>query len=105
MGGRELKPPERCETMAELRAGIDALDGELIALLARRAAHVERAIVLKPREGIAAAAPDRVREVLAGVRGKAAEAGLSPDLAERLWSEMIAFFIAREEEVLGKGRK
>ena len=94
--------PEECQTMADLRVAIDALDGRLIELLAQRAAYVERAIVLKPHEGIPAAAPDRVREVLAKVRERAVASGLSPDLAETIWGEMIRFFIAREEEVLGR---
>ena len=91
--------------MAELRAQIDALDDRLIGLLALRAAHVERAIELKPAEGMPARIPARVEAVLGNVRAKAEAAGLSPLLAETLWGAMIEFFIAREEEVLGKGER
>ncbi|MGR3453457.1 chorismate mutase [Pseudooceanicola sp.] len=88
--------------MAELRAQIDALDGALLALLAERQAHVDRAAVLKRSEGISAAAPGRVAEVLARVRARADAAGLDPGIAEAMWRVMIEGFIAREEQVLGK---
>lgn len=88
--------------MAALRAQIDALDGELLALLAERQAHVDRAAELKPAEGISAAAPGRVAEVLAWVRERAAAAGMDPGIAEAMWRVMIEGFIAREEQTLGK---
>jgi isochorismate pyruvate lyase len=36
-------PPEQCQSMAEVRAGVDALDAELIALLAGRFAYMRAA--------------------------------------------------------------
>lgn len=87
--------------MAELRAEIDALDGELVALLVRRAGYIDRAAALKPGEGLPARIPARVDEVLANVRARAGAAGLDPDLAERLWRELIEWSIRREEGVMG----
>ncbi|SEM77884.1 chorismate mutase [Palleronia pelagia] len=89
-------PADNCATMAELRTQIDALDAELIALLAERATYIDRAIALKPGEGIRARAEDRVAEVVANVRALAQARDLDPDLAERLWSELIEWSIARE---------
>ncbi|SHI49541.1 isochorismate pyruvate lyase [Palleronia salina] len=89
-------PADDCATMAELRTQIDALDAELIALLAERATYIDRAIALKPGEGIRARAEDRVAEVVANVRALAQARDLDPDLAERLWSELIEWSIARE---------
>jgi len=97
------QPPETIPDMAALRAQIDEIDGALLALLAERQRHVDRATVLKRAEGIAAAAPGRVAAVLAGVRDRAAAAGLDPHLAEAIWRVMIEGFIAREERVLGSG--
>ena len=96
-----MKRPSEIATMAELRAEIDALDARLVALLADRAQLIERAIQIKPGEGMPARIETRVEDVVAKVRARAAEAGVSPDLAERLWRPMMEFFIAREEEVLG----
>lgn len=93
--------PEDCANMAELRQAIDGLDAELIALLARRAACIDRAIQLKPKEDIPARAPARVEEVVANVRRRAAAEGLDEALVERLWRDLIEWSIAREARVLG----
>ncbi|MDD8023956.1 MAG: chorismate mutase [Paracoccaceae bacterium] len=95
--------PDQFGSMAELRVEIDALDGQIVALLARRTRLVDRAAQLKPAENLPARIPSRVEEVVAKVRIKAEAAGMDPDLAERLWREMIEHFIAQEERILGKG--
>ena len=97
------RPPEALETLAELRAQIDEIDTDLLALLAERQAHVDRVVGIKAAEGVSAAAPSRAADVLARVRARASEAGFDADLAETMWREMIAFFVAREEQHLGKG--
>ncbi|WP_375691940.1 chorismate mutase [Pseudooceanicola sp. LIPI14-2-Ac024] len=94
--------PSGIDTMADLRGQIDAIDGELLSLLAERQRHVDRAVVLKQAEGIGAAAPGRVAEVLAKVRGRALDSGLDPAIAGAIWQVMIEGFIAREERILGK---
>lgn len=90
-------------TMAELRLEIDRLDAALVDLLAERTAMIDRAIELKPGEGLPARIETRVEDVVTKVRARAEAAGLPPELAETLWREMMEFFIAREESVLGKG--
>lgn len=90
--------------MHALRARIDALDAELVALLARRAALIDEAAAIKLREGLPARLPARVEEVAANARRLAGSAGLDPDLAEALWRLMMEHFIAREERLLSVGR-
>ncbi|SDE48501.1 chorismate mutase [Limimaricola pyoseonensis] len=97
-----MKAAAEIGDMAELRREIDAIDADLVALLARRSTMIERAIELKPAERMPARIESRVQDVLDKVLGRAREEGLDPDLAERLWREMMEHFIAREEEVLGK---
>ncbi|MGC9370514.1 MAG: chorismate mutase [Paracoccaceae bacterium] len=87
--------------MKELRRQIDALDRDLVALLARRAAYIDRAAELKPAEGLPARIAARVEEVAANARRNAEAAGLDADFAEALWRSMIDWSIAREERVLG----
>lgn len=96
-----MREPQDCETMDELRAAIDALDGALVALLVQRARYIDRAAVLKPAEGLPARIEARVDEVLANVRSCAGAGGLDPDLAERVWRELIEWSIRREEDVMG----
>lgn len=95
------RQPQDCKTMAELRVEIDALDAALVEQLAQRAGFIDRAIELKPAEGIPARAQDRVEEVLQNVRRKAEASHLDPDLIERLWRELIEWSIRRESVVLG----
>lgn len=96
-----MKQPAHIATMAELRSEIDALDARLVDLLADRARLIERAIELKPGEGLPARIEARVEDVAAKVRDRAGAAGLDPRLADAIWRLMMEFFIAREEEVLG----
>lgn len=95
------RPPADCPDMPALRAQIDALDAELVALLAERAGYIDRAIALKQANGLPARIAERVEEVVAKVRAEAAEAGLDPALAEALWRPLIDWSIEREERVLG----
>ncbi|MEZ5911468.1 MAG: chorismate mutase [Paracoccaceae bacterium] len=92
---------EDITTMAELRAAIDACDRELMALLAQRASLIDRAIALKPGEGLPARIGARVEEVAMNARANARAAGFDPDFAEALWRQIIDWSIAREEIVLG----
>lgn len=97
--------PENCGTMTELRAQIDQIDRALVALLANRAAHIDRAIALKPAEGLPARIGPRVDDVLGKVQAEAAAHDLDPDLATALWTYLIDWSIAREERVLGKSKE
>jgi len=103
MPGPEQKPeiaPQACETMADLRAIIDRIDDDLVALMAARQACIDRAADIKATEGLPAHIPERVREVLDRVRVRAQAAGLDPDLAVLIWRSMIDWSILREETAL-----
>lgn len=96
------KTPAECHNMAELRVEIDRLDGDIVAMLARRVGYIDRAAELKPAEGLPARIESRVEEVVARVRTRAAAEGLDPDLVEALWRRMIDWSIDREEKILGR---
>lgn len=103
--GSAVRPAGDCATMAEVRAGIDAVDAALVALLARRAGYIDRAAALKLQNGWPARITPRVEAVVANMRGHAAAGGLPPDLVDGLlepfWRHLIDWSIAREEAVLG----
>jgi len=94
------KPPKDCESMAELRAQIDRIDLELVALFAVRAGYIDRAIDLKTENGWPARIPERVEEVVMNARKTAADKGLDPDLIEQLWRQLVDWSIAREAQVI-----
>ena len=98
---KNLISPIDCASMQELRVEIDHLDRFLVALLAKRATYIDRAIELKQINGWPARIPDRVEDVVAKVRETAKAEGLDPDLIERLWRELIDWSIAREAQVIG----
>ena len=85
--------------MGDVRARIDALDEQLVALLADRLGLIRRAAELKnaPQD---ARVPWRVEQVAANVRARAAAVGFDPDAAERIWRAMMEECIAFEERRL-----
>lgn len=91
----EILPPETCQDMAQIRAGIDTLDREVIALLGRRFQYVLAAAKFKTTAG-AVRAPERFQAMLAQRRTWAAEEGLDPDAVEKLYRDLVEHFIAEE---------
>ena len=83
------------DSPAEVRSRIDAIDGDLVELLARRQELAARAARFKAGHD-AVRAPERVAAVIGTIRLRAAEAGLSPDVAEAIWRVVITAFIDRE---------
>lgn len=97
----DFHPPEKIETMQELRAQIDRIDAELIERLAFRQRHIDRAAQIKPNEGLPARIEERVNEVLDKVEAAAVQEGFDPATARAMWALMVDAMIAREERVLG----
>lgn len=91
----EPKFPEECETMIEVRAGVDQVDRELVALLVRRFGYMDAAARIKPDR---AAVRDEVRkaEVLGNVAREAEASGLDPDRLRAVWNELVEQSIAYE---------
>lgn len=100
-----LKKPSEITNMSDLREQIDALDGELIRLLALRQSHVDRAAEIKPDAGLPARIDDRVEAVVEKVRAHAEVEGFEPDTAAAMWRLMIEAMIAREERAMSKRTK
>lgn len=84
-----------CTTMAEVRAGVDQLDRELIALLARRFAYMAAAARIKPQRDHVRDEP-RKAQVIANARAEAAAAGLPADAIAALWEDLVETSIAYE---------
>lgn len=93
-------PPQNCKSMRDLRAEIDALDSSIVDLLVLRASYIDRAIELKPAEGLPARIPARVEEVVGKVCNTARDKGLDPELVEGLWRQLIDWSIDREARVI-----
>ncbi len=103
MRGEEAQetPQTLLDEMSDVRREIDALDDELVALLARRQRQIERAARVKPDLGIPARVPERIDEVLARVLGASRREGLSVELAMTLWTTIMEWSISYEERLMG----
>lgn len=86
MGQSQLE--QQPDSLDRVRAEIDDIDDELVAVLARRELLVRRAGNLKNDES-AVRAPDRVEQVIEGVRRRAEAHGADPDIVERVYRTMI----------------
>lgn len=90
--------PDACTGMDDIRAGIDALDRQLVPLLALRLQYVGAAAAFKPTEA-EVVVPWRIEAIVEKVRGLAAAEGISPDLMEELYRTLIDRHIAHEGRV------
>ena len=87
--------PADCETMLDVRKGVDALDRALVALLAERQRYMDAAARIK-QDRSAVRDNARVEDVVEKVKAAAREAGLSEEIAEPVWRLLIDRCIAYE---------
>lgn len=92
--------------LEQLRAELDRIDEELIDRAAARQRLVAEIGQYKQQQGRQLRDYRREREVLDGVRERALQSGLEPDLAEALLRNLIEASLTRQEQqrVLGSGR-
>ena len=84
-------------SLEEVRTEIDRIDRTIVALIGERLQYVKAAARFKKSEQDVAA-PQRFASMLTVRRQWAEEAGLSPDMIEKLYRDMVAHFIAQETE-------
>lgn len=89
--------PAACTTMTEVRAGVDQVDRELVALLARRFGYMDAAARIKPERGLVRDEP-RKAQVIANVRIEAERLGLPAERLADLWDRLVEHSIAHEFE-------
>ncbi|HRE34390.1 MAG TPA: chorismate mutase [Sphingopyxis terrae] len=89
------KLPDQCETMADVRAGVDQVDRELVALLVRRFGYMDAAARIKT-ERCAVRDEPRKAQVLDNVAREAESAGLDPQRIRAVWNELVEQSIAYE---------
>ena len=91
----KISAPEDCNTMAEVREGVDATDRELVALLERRFGYMRAAARIKQsRDSVRDEA--RKASVIAAARYEAERKGLPGDVIEEVWDRLVEGSIAYE---------
>lgn len=89
--------PQSCQSMTQVREGVDAVDREMVALLKRRFGYMEAAARIKPdREAVRD--QDRKDDVHAKVAAAAKAAGLPAERLWPVWEELMEQSIAYEFE-------
>ncbi|MFC5346183.1 chorismate mutase [Brevundimonas staleyi] len=95
--------PGECQSMVEVRQGVDALDRALVALLAERQRYMDAAARIKPNRD-AVYDSDRIEDVVAKVLVSAKAHHLSPEIAEPVWRLLIDRCIAHEFSIYDRTR-
>ncbi len=89
--------PDKCQTMSEVRAGVDETDRVLLAVLKRRFAYMRAAARIKQdRESVRDEA--RKAEVIEAIRQAADHEGLPAQAVADLWDQLVESSIAYELE-------
>ena len=90
--------PKDCQTMLDVRAGVDEIDRMLVALIARRQGYMDAAARIKTDRNVVRDEA-RINDVLAKVKAEAEKSGLSWAIAEPVWRQMMECCIAYEFEI------
>ena len=94
----DVLSPDDCLTMTDVRAGVDATDAALVALLERRFGYMRAAARIKPERG---AVRDEVRKarVIDNVRALGDSVGLPPERLAAVWEVLVEQSIAYEFDI------
>ncbi|BBE34864.1 chorismate mutase [Sphingosinicella microcystinivorans] len=94
----DIVPPNACTTMSEIRTAIDALDREIVALLAKRMRYIDAAARVKSaREAVRD--EDRKADVIAKACDAADAHGLSREHVAAIYELLVERSIAHEFRV------
>lgn len=89
--------PEDCATMAEVRAGVDAIDRAMGELLATRFDYMRAAARIKP-DRYMVRDEDRKAQVIANAAARAELLGYPAEAAGAVWEVLVEASIAYELE-------
>ena len=87
--------PRDCQTMTEVRAGVDDIDRRIVGLIARRFGYMDAAARIKPDRS-AVRDEDRKAEVKANVDVEAERMEVDRALMARMYEDLVETSIAHE---------
>lgn len=94
--------PENCTNMSEVRAGVDAVDAQIVALLGQRFAYMRAAARIKTDRN-AVRDEDRKASVIAAAKTAASEVGVPEPLVAAMWEMLVESSIAYEMAIFDAG--
>ena len=95
---------QHCETMAEVRSHIDALDARIVSLLVERTGYMSQAARIK-QDAHKVHDQARIEFIVARVRQMAAELGGQPEVVEAAYRALIDASIAFEHREFARLRQ
>jgi isochorismate pyruvate lyase len=90
-----MKKPEECLSIQDVRAEIDRLDRQIVSAVGERYRYVQAVSKFKTSEA-AVRAPERQAAMLQERRQWATDAGLNPDVIEKMYRDLIDYFVSEE---------
>lgn len=81
--------------MTEIRSEIDRIDRQIISLLGQRFTYVKAAAQYKTSQA-SVKAPERLEAMLAERRDWAEKEGLSADVVEKMYRDLVGYFVSEE---------
>jgi isochorismate pyruvate lyase len=90
--GKQAISPDDCADMDQIRAEVNKIDREIIALLGKRLAYVRSAVAFKPDED-SIRRPDHWDSFFAARKSWAAEEGYDPEVIEAMYRILYDFTI------------
>ena len=91
----EIRDPADCQTMTEVRAGVDDVDRRIVELIERRFGYMDAAARIKP-DRQAVRDEWRKADVLSKVDASADARGVDRALMARIYEDLIETSIAHE---------
>ena len=89
---QKIKQAHQCESMRDVRAGIDSLDEQLLNLLSERIQYIKRAAQIKT--SIDSIRDDeRIEAIISKRKSQASEHGYSEEFIENLFRQLIEYSV------------
>ena len=90
-----MRTAAECASIGDIREAIDQLDHDIITLIGQRYEYVKAAVKFKTDEA-SVKASDRVAAMMQKRRAWAVDVGLNADVIEKLYRDLIDYFIQDE---------
>ena len=96
---RAIDKVQDCNTMADVRRNVNALDDILVPLLVERGGYMTQAAKVKNNPDLVRD-EDRIEAIVERVRERAAQEGGQPEVIEAIYRAMMEAYIAYEHREL-----
>lgn len=93
------KLPTECTNITEVRHEIDNIDSTIIKLLAKRFKYVKEVVKYKDGTAKGIEATDRRMAVIKSRKEWAEQVGFNSDIIEKIYNDLIDFFIDEEKNI------